>query len=98
MSKNFELLHNISNEKDLFQTLDDWEVAAEESVTWGKPDIGSESNDAIELDLEPETLPSAAIRESQHAPERVASSSVAELQEPSPAEKENKRREPPRQS
>src|SRR5437899_3044433 len=29
MSKNFELLHHISNEKGLFQTLDGWEDAAE---------------------------------------------------------------------
>ena len=33
MSKNFELLHNISNEKDLFQTLDGWEDTAEASVS-----------------------------------------------------------------
>jgi Mrp family chromosome partitioning ATPase len=32
MSKNFELLHKISNEKDLFQTLDGWEAADETSV------------------------------------------------------------------
>jgi Mrp family chromosome partitioning ATPase len=32
MSKNFELLHNITNEKDLFQTLDGWEDAAEAPV------------------------------------------------------------------
>jgi len=35
MSKNFELLHNISNEKDLFQTLDGWEEADEGSVNVG---------------------------------------------------------------
>ena len=29
MSKNFELLHHISNEKELFQTLDDWEDTGE---------------------------------------------------------------------
>ena len=33
MSKNFELLHNISNEKDLFQTLDGWEAGDEASVS-----------------------------------------------------------------
>ena len=32
MSKNFELLHNISNEKGLFQTLDDWEGTDEPSL------------------------------------------------------------------
>jgi Mrp family chromosome partitioning ATPase len=32
MSKNFELLHNITNEKDLFQTLDGWEDPAEAPV------------------------------------------------------------------
>ena len=32
MSKNFELLHNISNEKDLFQTLDAWEGVDAASV------------------------------------------------------------------
>ena len=32
MSKNFELLHNISNEKDLFQTLDGWEGVEETSL------------------------------------------------------------------
>jgi len=32
MSKNFELLHHITNEKDLFQTLDGWEDAAVASV------------------------------------------------------------------
>ena len=32
MSKNFELLHNISNEKELFQALDGWEDADETSV------------------------------------------------------------------
>src|ERR1700746_1440476 len=29
MSKNFELLYNISNEKGLFETLDGWEEVAE---------------------------------------------------------------------
>jgi len=97
MSKNFELLHNISNEKDLFQTLDDWEVTAKESVTWVKPDIGPELNDALELDLEPETLSSAVIPESQHSPERAVSSGVTELQEPNPAKEESTHHEPPRQ-
>lgn len=32
MSKNFELLHNITNEKGLFQTLDDWEGVDEASL------------------------------------------------------------------
>lgn len=32
MSKNFELLHNISNEKDLFQTFDGWEGIDEASL------------------------------------------------------------------
>ena len=37
MSKNFELLHKISNEKDLFQTLDGWEGTEEASVN-AEPD------------------------------------------------------------
>lgn len=88
MSKNFELLHNISNEKDLFQTLDGWEETVEESATWAKREIGLEPSDAVELELEPRTLPSEAIPESPQAYERAASSSVAEVQEPRPAKEE----------
>ena len=98
MSKNFELLHNISNEKDLFQTLEDWEVTAEESVTWVKPDIGSEPHDALKFDLGPLTVPNEAIRESQPALERAASSSLTEVQEPGPIKEEKTHYEPPRES
>lgn len=38
MSKNFELLHNISNEKDLFQTLDRWEDT-EEAAVHAEPEV-----------------------------------------------------------
>ena len=88
MSKNFELLHNISNEKDLFQTLDGWEETVEESATWVKREIGLEPSDAVELELEPETLPSEAIPELQHGLERAAGFSVTEVQEPGPTKEE----------
>lgn len=189
MSKNFELLHNISNETDLFQTLDAWEdtdeVSAnagpeaeldrkiraraqlpstlpdvfqaindalgpldlvspdlshdaeaaqkpirqsfEESVqaetqsttsearfpisrnpitrmssvldvpqTWVKPEILPGSNDEVELELEPETTPSAAVPEAQPAPEpeRVASPTDAGAQGRTPVKKEKTRQEP----
>lgn len=49
MSKNFELLHNISNEKGLFQTLDDWEGvdqaslnAEGEAAFEGQPRVGAQ--------------------------------------------------------
>lgn len=41
MSKNFELLHNISNEKDLFQTLDGWE---------GTDDAAADAEQGAEFD------------------------------------------------
>lgn len=186
MSKNFELLHNISNETNLFRTLDGWE-GADEAVqaepeaepdgegaaraqdqgllpdvyqvvsdpfgpldevipdpnrepvrvqkptegprintvfgegpssaletrfpisrnpitrlnsdldiprAWIKPGIGPEPNDEVEVELEPETLPSSAIPELQPAPERTANSSETKAQEPSPAKEDGTRHEP----
>src|SRR5215472_5431779 len=97
MSKNFELLQNISNEKDLFQTLDDWENVAEESVAWVKPKIGPELGDAVELEWGPERLLSGAIPESGHASDRPVGSSFREVLEPSRAKDEKTHYEPPRQ-
>src|SRR5262249_10923926 len=105
MSKNFELLHIISNEKELFQTLDAWEGSDEASVKTGpEADIDGEARArtqqqsllAVELEFEPETLPSAAIPESQQASETAASSSVTEVQELRPAKEEKTDLEPPR--
>lgn len=188
MSKNFELLHNISNEKDLFQTLDSWEGADGASLnaeheaeleekprartqhqsllpdvfqaiddslgpldlettelrrdpepaqkparkrlekenahletqstsfedrfpisrnpitrlnsdldiprSWVKPEIGPEPRDEVEVELEPEALPSSADAELQPAPERTANSSGTKAQEPSPAQEEETHPEP----
>lgn len=188
MSKNFELLHNISNEKDLFQTLDGWEGIDEASLNaehgaefegeprartqrqsllpdvfqaiddslgpldlvtsglnrepeplqrqieepqennidgesqgapletrfpisrnpitrlnsdldipqaWVKPEIGTEPRDEVEVELEPETLPSSANPELQPTLEKVVNSGGAKAQEPSPAQEEKKHPEPP---
>lgn len=190
MSKNFELLHKISNEKGLFQTLDGWEATDEASVNaepdsefdgkagprtlrqsplpdvfqvvndsfvpldlvtqdlshepepgktpikeepgnkahgqsqittletrfplsrnpvtrlnsdldipraWVKPEIVSERNEEVELELEPETLPGIGIPGSAPTPVRAASSSSsdAEVQEQSPAKEEKTHHEPP---
>jgi Mrp family chromosome partitioning ATPase len=47
MSKNFELLHGISNEKELFQTLDDWEGVSEAAEAGqGQEADGNESEKA----------------------------------------------------
>ena len=55
MSKNFELLHKISNEKDLFETLDGWEATDEAAVN-AEPD--SEFNGrARARTLQESTLP-----------------------------------------
>jgi Mrp family chromosome partitioning ATPase len=54
MSKNFELLQNISNEKDLFQALDRWEDTDEVSVnagpgteSGGKTRVGTQRQSAL---------------------------------------------------
>ena len=188
MSKNFELLHNISNEKGLFQTLDDWEGADEASLNaereaeferqarirterqnplpdvfravddtldslelatpdlnrdvepvqepisepttenastetqtgnfegsfrmssnpltslnsdldmpqaWVRPEIRPESNDKIELEFEPETLPTRAIPELQEFSDGAASRSDTKVQEPSTVKEERTHHEPP---
>jgi Mrp family chromosome partitioning ATPase len=53
-------------------------------------------NDEVELELEPETLPSIAAPESQRTPVRAASPSDVKVQEPSPAKEEKTHHEPPR--
>lgn len=42
MSKNFELLHSISNEKELFQTLDVWEDLPETAAEDAEPSPGAD--------------------------------------------------------
>lgn len=188
MSKNFELLHKISNEKDLFETLDGWEATDEALVNaepdsefdekasartlqqsslpdvfqavndslgpldnmtldlnhepetaqkpikelpgnrvhgenqnaslgrrfplsrnpitrlnsdldipraWVKPGIGPELNTAMDVELEPETLPSNPLPKSQLTLERTAGFIDAKVQEPSPAKEEKMHYEPP---
>lgn len=188
MSKNFELLHKISNEKDLFETLDGWEATDEALVSaepdsqfdekvrartlqqsslpdvfqavndslgsldnvtldlndeaetaqkpikelpgnkvygegqsatlgtrfplsrnpitrlnsdldipraWVKPGIGPELNMGMEVELEPETLPSNPIPKLQPTPERTADSIEAKVQEPSPAKEKKAHYVPP---
>lgn len=187
MSKNFELLHNICDEKELFQTSDHWEDTEEGSLhagpeaqldgkarvrtqhqsllpdvfqaindtlgsleleppglarapepvqksikdafqekahpetqspnfegrfpiprnpisplnselsipqAWVKREIRPDAGDEIELELEPETLPSVAIPKSAPTPESAAGSSDTKVQAPSAAKEEKTQREP----
>lgn len=62
---------------------------------WIKPGIGPELNEGMEVELEPETLPSNPISKLQLTPERTADSIDAKTQEPSPAKEEKTHYEPP---
>lgn len=48
MSKNFELLHSISNEKELFQTLDVWEDLPETAAEDAEPSPEADSPDVLQ--------------------------------------------------